>query len=143
MIDNELLKKIENHLNDLREKGIQNINPYTSKSSHFINITVPTKTHKIIRLNNTYGIIDEILIKANSPNFALAILNDKEKYLNETYTWLAANQDYLSNMSAFLLGATYYVNIKNIIFQKNCDISITTTSDILFSDIIIIYKIKG
>lgn len=143
MTDTELLKKIEYHLRALHKNGIRSINAYTSKSSHFSGITIPSKTHEVIRLNNVYGVIKEILIKANSPNFSLSILNDNENYLNETYTWLAANQDYISGMSAFKLGATYYVNVTDIFFQKNCNIRITTTSDVKFTDIVVIYNVRG
>lgn len=139
----ELLKKIEEHLNIIHKEGLRTKNPYTSKSAQTKNLSINTKEHDIIKLNGVYGHIKQLLIKANSLNFSLSISTDKRKYLNENYTWLNANQDYIVDMSAFLVGGVYIVSVQDIYFQNDCNIAIKTTSDVQFSDILVLFNVRG
>lgn len=134
-------KKLEDFLNKIYINGIPIRNVYTTKSRKEASQTVDTEDHEVLNVRG-FGTIDQLLIKSNSTSFSVQVFLDDELYLDETYTYLHNNQDYLNNVTAMLVGTTYYVILKNMNFQRSAFIKVNTTDSVTFSEILAIYNIR-
>lgn len=135
------LEKIEKYLEQLTKNGIPIRNLFTTKSRKETSQAVNTATYEFLNIRG-FGTIDQLLIKSNSSSFNVHIFLDDETYLNESYTYLNGNQNYLNNVSAFNIGSTYYVILKNMNFQKSAFIRLITSASVTFSEILSIYNIR-
>lgn len=113
---------------------------YTTKSDSRTNEII--NGHYRIKELRGFGIINQILLLAPSNDYNIYILIDGRILWNKPFSYFQNYTDYLDNLSCGLAVATYYINIKNITFQKHISIAIKTNTSITFDEILIKYTIR-
>jgi len=87
------------------------------------------------------GIVNQILLKSNSQAYTFKVLIDNEIAYNFTYAFFLANTADIGNISAYVAGGFNYLTIQDLFFQKSFQLSIHTSTSIIFSLLQVRYAI--
>lgn len=122
------------------------------KKRRFVSDLLTTKVHlaESKTVNGKYtiknskggGIINQILLKSDSNAYTIQVLIDKNILYDKPYSFFFTDTLNIDNVSAYLTGATYYLSIQNLNFQKSFLIRMVSTTSITLNFALVRYSIR-
>lgn len=112
---------------------------YSSRVYIAVNKTIAADTR--FKESEGKGMINQILLRSNSTAYRLYVLIDNKVAYDFPYSFFASHTADIDNISAYTAGGIYYLTIQNLMFQKNFQLKIATSTSIIFSLLQVRYQI--
>lgn len=118
----------------------KNVYYYTTKLTTEVGHTI-TDRETLVNLDGK-GMIKQILCKGKTDNYGIFIMLDDNLTYDRSYSYFEGLSTHLTNISALLDGGEYILSMRNLEFQKNLRIDITSDDSTVFNNISIEYNIR-
>lgn len=135
-----LLDEIAGRLEELAEKGDR---LKTVLNSHLVerrNITVNGEDTIIDKQG--YGVLQELMLKADSQDFEVQIYSNMDPLIYGSYTRYAGISSVVDEVDAFEVDGVYIFRVNDIDFEERLIVKVSTTRSIRFQAIFAKYKIS-
>lgn len=141
-IKNTYLSTLEKN-QDLFDALRVNLENYTSKARHLDASKTTTAGESIDFMESKgEGNLRQLYIVSNVNTYRIRIQIDDEIWMDKPYTYYVTHSDYLEGISGFTVAGSYYLSIRNLQFQEEIKITITTPAITIFSEILTKYDIR-
>jgi len=127
----------------MKQYTIETVDAYTAKSRLKEGTTITSDSSDSIGDAKGVGMVNQLLCIATTNNFHIYIKIDNEILWDKPYTYFYDNSEYLEDISGFIKAGKYYLSIRNISFQKNFVVTISSLGTTVFDQILLKYKVRG